>query len=110
MVKTYDLDEIVRTLNQVLPYDWRGFFGERVYNVNKRAPLGGITSGGWKLVYNETPNVQMLLEENIYNFTNLSYSIGIFVNKEGMITDVNPDLTAAKAGLAPSLLTKMPIE
>jgi predicted metalloprotease with PDZ domain len=103
MVKTYDLDEIVRTLNQVLPYDWRGFFSERVYAVNKRAPLGGITSGGWKLVYNETPNVQIQLEENIYNFTNSSYSIGIFVNKEGAITDVNPDLAAAKAGLAPGM-------
>jgi predicted metalloprotease with PDZ domain len=103
MVKTYDFNEVVRALNEVQPYDWRVFFNERVYAVNKRAPLGGITNGGWKLVYNDTPNLQNQISESIGNYTNVMYSIGISVNKEGTVTDVNPNLAGAKAGLAPGM-------
>lgn len=99
---TYDFDEVVRTLNSVVPYDWNTFLLQRVYKVAPRAPLGGITSGGWQLVYNDTPNTQ----EEIYNRRGglgLTYSIGMIVNSGGTITDINPDLSAAKAGLAPGM-------
>jgi predicted metalloprotease with PDZ domain len=107
-VVSYDLDEIVRTLNEVLPYDWRGFFNERVYSVQKNAPLGGITNGGWKLVYNETPNIYIQGDENAYTFIDAFYSIGIQINESGGVADINPDLPAAKAGLAPGMkITKI---
>src|SRR4029078_2343507 len=96
MVKTYDLNDIVRTLNEVVPYNWQTFFIERVYKAQKNAPLGGITNGGWKLVYNDTPNMQGAVDEGRANFANLMYSVGIIVNEEGTILDVNPDLAAAK--------------
>ncbi len=114
MVKTYDLAEVITTLNSVLPYDWRTFFDERVYKVQKSAPLGGITNGGWRLVYTgepnvtDAPNIQIQLNESIKGFSNLMYSIGISVNTEGIILDTNPDLAAAKAGLAPGMkITKI---
>jgi len=44
-VKTYTVDDVVATLNAVAPYDWAGFFRERVASVQPRAPLGGITGG-----------------------------------------------------------------
>ncbi len=107
-VVPYDLDEVIRTLNEVLPYDWRGFFSERVYGVQKNAPLGGITNGGWKLVYNETPNVNTQGEEKTYSYIDAFYSIGIYAGEEGVISDINPDLPAAKAGLAPGMkITKI---
>ena len=106
LVKTYDLDEIVRTLNEVLPYDWRTFFIERVYKVQKNAPLGGIANGGWKLIYNETPNKQGEIDEGRASSANLMYSIGIIVSEDGTILDINPDLAAAKAGLAPGMIIK----
>lgn len=103
LVLTYDFDEVVRTLNAVTPYDWRKFLIERVYTAQKNAPLGGITDGGWKLVYNETPNVQGQIDEQTRKFISLAFSIGVIVNSEGTILDVNPDLAAAKAGLAPGM-------
>jgi len=107
-VVTYDFEAVAQTLNSVVPYDWRTFLNERVYKVQNRAPLGGITNGGWRLVYNDTPNVQMQIDEHTRNFTNLMYSIGILVSKDGMVSDINPDLTAAKAGLAPGMkITKI---
>jgi len=103
MVKTYTFDEIVKTLNEVTPYDWRGFLNQRVNQVNQRAPLGGITNGGWKLVYNETPNEEVKFTEEQRKFMNLSYSIGLIVSNDGNVLDVNPELPAAKAGIAPGM-------
>ncbi len=102
-VVTYDLAEVVSTLNSVVAYDWQTFFNERVYQTQKNAPLGGITNGGWKLIYNDTPNTQTQVDEVRGNFLNLYYSIGIGINAEGKISDVNPDLAAAKAGIAPGM-------
>ncbi len=106
MVKTYDLSEIVQTLNSVVPYDWNTFFIDRVYKVQKNAPIGGITNGGWKVIYNDTPNLQGEVDEGRKSFANLMYSIGIVVNAEGEILDVNPDLSAYKSGLAPGMTIK----
>ena len=103
MVRTYTFDDIVNTLNEVTPYDWRGFLNERVNVISARAPLGGITNGGWKLIYDEKPNEEVRFNEQQRRFINLSYSIGLIVNAEGMALDVNPELPAAKAGLAPGM-------
>ena len=56
MVKTYTFDDVVNALNQVVPYDWRGFWTERLTNHGPGAPLGGIEGSGWKVVYDETPS------------------------------------------------------
>ena len=40
-VKTYTFEDILSTLNQVAPYDWRGFWTERLGNHGPGAPLGG---------------------------------------------------------------------
>lgn len=103
MVKPYDFEEIVKTLNEVQPYDWLTFFLERVYQTQNRAPLGGITNGGWKLIYNDVPNSQIAVNETVSKYANFSYSIGILVNESGAILDINPDLSAAKSGLAPAM-------
>ena len=103
IVKTYTLDEIVKTLNDVTPYDWREFLDQRVNRINQRAPLAGVTHGGWKLVYNETPNEEVKFTEEQRKFMNLSYSIGLIVSNEGIVLDVNQELPAAKAGLAPGM-------
>ena len=103
MVKTYTFDDIVKTLNDVTPYDWRSFLTERVNKINQRAPLGGITNGGWKLIYNEKLNEEVKFAEGQRKFMNLSYSIGLIVSNDGTVLDVNPELSAAKAGLAPGM-------
>jgi len=105
-VKPYGLNEIIATLDQVAPYDWRRFFNERVYAVNRHAPMGGITNGGWKLVFDEKPNMQIEMGEKLHGFTSLFYSIGILLVKDGEIRDVQPELPAAKAGLAPGMTIK----
>lgn len=103
MVKTYTFDDVVNTLNDVLPYDWRGFLNERVNLIAVRAPLGGITNGGWKLVYNESPNEGVKFDEQKSKLLNLIYSVGLIVKDDGTLLDVNPEMPAGKAGLAPGM-------
>jgi predicted metalloprotease with PDZ domain len=102
-VKPYTFDEVVTTLNEVLPYDWRAFLNERVNLLAPRAPLGGIINGGWKLVYNEAPNGQIKINEQLRKYIDLSYSLGLVVKEDGSVLDVNPEMTAARAGLAPGM-------
>lgn len=101
-VVTYDFDQIVQTLNSVIAYDWRAFLLDRVYRVQPHAPLGGITNGGWQLVYNDTPNLQGQIYARRGGLS-LSYSLGMIVGSTGVVSDVNPDRAAAKAGLAPGM-------
>ncbi|HEX6718924.1 MAG TPA: hypothetical protein VF088_17585 [Pyrinomonadaceae bacterium] len=102
-LKPYTLDDIVNTLNEVMPYDWRSFFNERIYQVAPHAPLGGITNGGWNLIYTDKPNTQVRVADHARKSIDLSFSIGVLLKEDGSVMDVNPNLEAARAGLAPGM-------
>jgi predicted metalloprotease with PDZ domain len=102
-LKPYTFDDIVNTLNEVFPYDWRNFLNTRINAVAPHAPLGGITNGGWKLVYNGKPNTQIRIGDHARKSVDLSYSLGALLKEDGTILDVNPNLAAFKAGLAPGM-------
>ena len=85
MVKTYTFDDVVNTLNQVVPYDWRGFWTERLTNHGPGAPLGGIEGSGWKVVYNESPSEMECGGECTSHFAGVRYSIGIDLREDGTI-------------------------
>jgi len=103
LVKPYTFDEVVNTLNDVMPYDWRGFLNQRIYTVAPHAPLGGITNGGWKLVYSDKPNTQVRIADHNRKSVDLSYSLGTLLKEDGTVLDVNPNLATYKAGLAPGM-------
>ena len=103
LVKTYTFDDVVNTLNEVMPYDWRSFLTERIYQVAPHAPLAGITGGGWKLVYTDKPNTLVRLGDHARKSVDLMYSIGAMFKEDGGVMDVNPNLEAARAGLAPGM-------
>jgi predicted metalloprotease with PDZ domain len=104
-ILTYNRDELIRYLNQVLPYDWATFIHERIDNINPHADLGGIERGGYKLIFTDEPNAS---ERTIartgnrrYSGVNAWYSVGLRVSKEGMVSDVRWGGPADKANLAP---------
>lgn len=102
-VKTYTFDDVVNTLNEVMPHDWRSFLNARVNAINPHAPLGGITNGGWKLVYTDKPNTQLRIADHNRKSVDLSYSLGVLLKDDGTVMDVNPNFVAFKAGLAPGM-------
>jgi predicted metalloprotease with PDZ domain len=99
----YDLDEIVKKLNDVAPYDWKGFFDERIVKANAHAPIGGITGGGYKLVYNEEPNARTAYAEHARKFLSLRLSLGAVLSDRNEVLDVVDGAPAAMAGLAPGM-------
>jgi predicted metalloprotease with PDZ domain len=105
LIITYNFDELVTDLNEVVPYDWATFLHDRVDKINPRADLAGIEQGGYKLVYMDKPNPS---ERTIAasgsrraSGINAWYSIGIRVNGDGTIADVRWNGPADKARIAP---------
>jgi predicted metalloprotease with PDZ domain len=103
MVKTYTFDDVMNALNQVVPYDWRGFWTERLTNHGPGAPLGGIEGSGWKLVYDETPSEMERSSETASHFVDAIYSIGLDLRDDGEITDTIEGMMAATAGIGPGM-------
>jgi predicted metalloprotease with PDZ domain len=102
-VVPYTFDDVVRTLNEVIPYDWAGLLQERVKKTSTHAPLGGIEKGGWRLVYNDKPNEFLSKLEKLAKTTMLEYSLGMTVAKSGELLDVVPGSPAYKAGIGPGM-------
>jgi predicted metalloprotease with PDZ domain len=102
-VVPYTYEDIVATLNDVAPYDWKQFFQKRIYAVNPHAPLGGIEGSGWKLVYNDTMPDMLKSHEAARKVTDMNFSLGFSLKEDGGIIDVLPGLPAEKAGIGPSM-------
>lgn len=103
MVVPYTLDDIVNGLNEIAAYDWAGLLKTRVYSAAPHAPVAGIESGGWRLVYNDTPNAFIKAVEKLNETVNVMYSLGFRISKEGEITDVIPGSPAYQAGIGPGM-------
>jgi predicted metalloprotease with PDZ domain len=102
-LKTYTFDDIVAALNQIVPYDWRGFWIERLTHHGPGAPLGGIEGSGWKVAYDETPSEMMSGMAAMYHFVPAALSIGLVLNDDGLISDTTEGMLAAKAGIGPGM-------
>jgi len=102
-VVPYTFDDIVRALNEVVPYDWATLLRERVGATTTHAPLGGIERGGWKLVYNDQPNRHAQAIEKLVKFSDFSYSVGFSVSENGEFYDVIAGSPAHAAGLGPGM-------
>ena len=98
-VVPYTFDDVVHTLNQVVPYEWAKLLHARVDAVTPRAPLGGIEQGGWRLVYNEQPNLFVHTSEKANKGVDSAYSVGLRVGEEGKLNDVIYGSPAYAAGL-----------
>jgi predicted metalloprotease with PDZ domain len=108
MVKPYGFDDVVNTLNQVAPYDWRKFLADRIVRVAPQAPLGGIEAGGYKLVYTPEPSALTRMNEQHHKGIDCSASLGLLIRQsedkdEGEVVDVIRGMIADKAGMAPGM-------
>ena len=102
IVKTYTFDDVVNALNQIVPYDWRGFWTERLTNHGPGAPLGGIEGSGWKVVYDDTPS-EMVRNEEGGRRIDVADSIGLELRDDGVIGDTIEGMPAALAGIGPGM-------
>jgi predicted metalloprotease with PDZ domain len=106
----YALEDIVKALNTVQPYDWAGFLRSRVYEVNPSVPENGFTQGGYRLVYNDNEPEWWKKAEMVRGVsfaTSLGFSVmsdmGGSPDSHGGIQQVWWDSLAFKAGLTPDM-------
>jgi len=94
-IKTYTFEEVVTALNSIAPYDWAGFFHQKLTSTSPDAPVGGIENGGWKVVYTEKPSKVPGRRGGAGD----AYSIGLQVGEDGSVTDSIVGGLAFKAGI-----------
>jgi predicted metalloprotease with PDZ domain len=111
---TYTLDDLVKALNTVQPYDWAQFFRTRVYDVEPGVPENGITQGGYRLVYNDV-EPDWMKRADASRGTSFATSLGFAVagrgssnaagagGGEGTLTQVWWNSPAFKAGITPDM-------
>jgi predicted metalloprotease with PDZ domain len=105
LIVPYTFDELCADLNQVLPYDWAKFFHDRVYTIDPHADLDGIEHGGYKLVFTDKPSSSSRLLNHASgggDSIECWYSIGLRVNRSGVISDVLWHGPADNAGVSPT--------
>ena len=99
-LKPYTFDELVQLMNQVVKYDWAGFWNERLNSTAAEAPVNGITASGWKLTFSPEPMLPGRISRGIFTTT---FSIGLNITKDGLVTDAIFGGLAYKAGIAPGM-------
>jgi len=103
-IVTYTREELIKDLNELMPYDWAQFLHDRVDQPNPRADLAGIEQGGYRLVYRDKPTKSERTLESLgepRRGLDVWYSIGIRIGGDGVIYDVRWNGPADKARLAP---------
>lgn len=95
----YTFDDLVAALNEVTPYDWASFLRARVDSVGVSTGLDGVTRGGYKLAWVDQPAQAQQAREDKSGAADLDYSVGMAIDKDGLVTEVGWGTPAWKAGL-----------
>ncbi len=101
-VSTYTEDDVFRALDAVAPYDWRGFFRERLTSHASHAPLGGLERSGWMLVYTAEPNT-FIAAARPNGLGSTMNSIGLSAENDGTVADVVRGGPCDVAGMVPGM-------
>ena len=96
---TFELPDVVATLNGVTPYDWAKFLDTRINQPGQPAPLQGITAGGYRLVWKDEPNPYDKARMTDAKNLSLTYSLGLTIDKDAKVTAVQWDSPAFNAGV-----------
>jgi predicted metalloprotease with PDZ domain len=99
VTKTYTFEDVVSTLNSVMPYDWARFLRTRLDRTGGGAPLDGITRGGYRLTFTDKESAFEKSGESDRHQKNFTWSAGLSVDDDGKIRDVEWGSPAFKAGL-----------
>lgn len=105
LVNPYTFEDVMTALNQVAPYDWKGFFTNMLNSVQPPDTLAGLKLAGWSLAYNDMQNSSVRGRNHAVNLIRLDVfsSLGMTVKADGTIADVVPGMPAAVAGAAPGM-------
>ena len=98
---SYELDDVVASLNEVQPYDWAGFLATRLDSVGSAAPSDWLRRSGYRLVYTDTPTEAYVAHHRRTNRIDLSHSLGLVLRggRAGEVSEVLWGSPAFEAGI-----------
>jgi len=105
-VKPYTFDELVGALKAVAPYDWAGYFHDRLTSTSAQAPVGGIEAGGWKVDFSDRPPAARGGGGGGGRFgggANTVYSLGLRMGTDGTVQESLVGGPAFLAGITPGM-------
>lgn len=96
---TYTLQDVIADMNAVQPYDWAGFFNDRIYTAKVNPAGAGITLGGYRLAFGPDLNAYNAAASEGDDGVGLNYSLGMSADGEGKVAGVRWDGPAFRGGL-----------
>ncbi|HMO76372.1 MAG TPA: peptidase M61 [Sphingopyxis sp.] len=96
---TYEFADIVAALNAVQPHDWAKFLRERMQAPGRPAPTAGIEAAGYRLVWRDAPNAFDRDRMAQARSADLTHSLGLTIDREGVVTSVLWDGPAFRADI-----------
>jgi predicted metalloprotease with PDZ domain len=102
-VVPYTFEDVVKAMNDVLPYDWAAFFKGRVESTSPKPPTAGVERSGWRLTYADTPSPLQKAYDMYHEEIDLIASVGMVAGQDGTIKDVIPGKAAYRAGVGPGM-------
>jgi predicted metalloprotease with PDZ domain len=107
LIVPYDRSELIRDLNEVLPYDWAAFLHQHIDLPEPHADLEGIKRGGYELVFTDKlPGAARMMAAapgRRGGGVDAWYSLGLRITADGTINNVRWDSVADKAQLGPGM-------
>ena len=96
---TYDFGDVIQALNAVHPYDWATFLHQRLQTPAQPAPVGGIERAGYRLVWRDTPNIYDKARMAMSKSYDLTHSLGLTIDKDGIAGAILWDGPAFRADI-----------
>ena len=96
---TYERADVIATLDRVYRHDWDSFIRTRIETPDQPAPLAGIESAGYRLVFKDTPNPYDKARMDDGKYLSLFHSLGIVIDKDNKVSGCRWDSPAFDAGI-----------
>lgn len=102
-VAPYDFDAIVVALRAVVPWDWAAFLRQRLDYTGAAFPYHGLARAGWPLGRGDSQGEYAGDLRALGYGIDLSGSVGLSVDEDGHVHDVQWRGPASAAGLVPGM-------
>ena len=102
-VLPYSFEDVLKALNDVLPYDWRGFLRTRLDSPAAPPFLDGLRRGGYRLVFSDQQSEYQKTRAAGRKRDGFGYSVGLELLGDGTIASVLWNSPAFKARLTESM-------
>lgn len=102
-VKSYDLDEVVAALNNLVPHDWLGLIRRRVYQPLDQMELASLWSAGYEYTFADERPEHVKLREKDRKLIMAGHSLGLTLSDNFEVKSVVPGSPADDAGLATNM-------